>query len=462
MRSKKARITTLAALAAASACLTASPAAAGAASTTYPAGVSHFDSGAEGWTPGPTSCAPVELLCSAESVYSSTTGNPPGSIAEQTRSTVNLVSLFEGTETWNSPQFTVQGGLLEGATLTLDRAFDEGSLAAVEPTAAYTVTLDDLGTGTSQVLLTEGLGPTDSAFVTENAPAAVIGGHTYELSLEGTTGQGALALSLFSGTSAIRFDNVGLQVQSADGEGGDEGPGGGEAGDPGSGGGAGSGTGMGSAGSAGDGPSGSGGTAGDGSGPGDTDEGSGSNGIRVIGGSLSDAAISRLIGSTSLEAEVGHHPGGSLIAPSRCTVIGTPGPDRIVGTQGNDVICGLGGNDVITGLGGRDVLDGGAGSDRLIGGTGGDLLLGLAGKDQEIGSGGADRLGGGAGNDRLMGGAGKDMLVGRSGADHLYGNAGDDLLKARDGGRDVVNGGAGTDVASGDHADRPRGVERMK
>jgi len=48
-----------------------------------------------------------------------------------------------------------------------------------------------------------------------------------------------------------------------------------------------------------------------------------------------------------------------------CTIAGTINADRIVGTDHHDVICGLGGNDVLVGGRGSDVLDGGAGNDRL-------------------------------------------------------------------------------------------------
>jgi len=103
--------------------------------------------------------------------------------------------------------------------------------------------------------------------------------------------------------------------------------------------------------------------------------------------------------------------------PVRCTIVGTQGPDRIRGTKGRDVICGLGGNDVILGRGGNDTIYGGPGSDTLDGG---------------------------AGNDVLRGGAGNDTF------------------RARDGRRDVVEGGRGTDTAIADRTDRLVSVERRR
>ena len=104
--------------------------------------------------------------------------------------------------------------------------------------------------------------------------------------------------------------------------------------------------------------------------------------------------------------------------PVRCTIVGTQSADVIRGTAGRDVICGLGGNDVIVGRGGNDTIYGGPGNDTLDGG---------------------------AGNDVLRGGAGNDTL------------------RARDGRRDVVEGGRGTDTATADRIiDRLLSIERRR
>ena len=108
-------------------------------------------------------------------------------------------------------------------------------------------------------------------------------------------------------------------------------------------------------------------------------------------------------------------PGGR---PVRCTIVGTQAADVIRGTRGRDVICGLGGNDVILGRGGNDTVYGGPGNDTLDGGTGNDVLRG---------------------------------------------GAGNDTFRARDGRRDVVEGGGGTDSAVADRTlDRLRSVERRR
>jgi TolB protein len=83
-----------------------------------------------------------------------------------------------------------------------------------------------------------------------------------------------------------------------------------------------------------------------------------------------------------------------------CTIRGTINADHLIGTPGPDVICGLGGDDTIQGLGG---------------------------------------------DDRLLGGAG------------------DDWLQARDGARDVVDGGPGRDAATVDKKlDTVSRVEELK
>jgi hypothetical protein len=202
-----------------------------AATATYPGGGSGFDESSEGWSAGPSSCTPAELLCSSEAAYDASTGNPPGSIAARTTVTLNLISLFKGTATWNSPSFTVPVEPITDAEMHLESALDPGGLVDVEPTGTFTVTLSDLTSGKSVTALS-GEVEGESPFAEEAAPVAVVGGHKYRLSIEAVTAQSTVALSLINGTSNLRFDNVGLSVRSAsgDGKGGDGGKGGGKKG----------------------------------------------------------------------------------------------------------------------------------------------------------------------------------------------------------------------------------------
>jgi hypothetical protein len=194
-----------------------SAAPAGAATAVYPNGGSGFDVSAEEWSSGGASCEPIALLCTPEAAYDATVGDPPGSISARTTVTLNLVDLFRGVEVWNSPQFTVPVGTIVGAQLRLERAFSPGGLVATAPTGTYTVTLRDLTAATEVTALSEEVGEADSAFTGRSAPVAVLGGHTYRLSIEATTAQSTLALSLIGGTTDLRFDNVGLAVETAGG-----------------------------------------------------------------------------------------------------------------------------------------------------------------------------------------------------------------------------------------------------
>lgn len=118
--------------------------------------------------------------------------------------------------TWTSPQFTVAVEPIVDAEMRLESAFDSGGLIDVEPEGTYTVTLSDLTTGKSVEALSGEL-EGDVPFSAESAPIAVVGGHKYRLSIEAVTAQSTVALSLLSGTSNLRFDNVGLSVRSASG-----------------------------------------------------------------------------------------------------------------------------------------------------------------------------------------------------------------------------------------------------
>ena len=91
-------------------------------------------------------------------------------------------------------------------------------------------------------------------------------------------------------------------------------------------------------------------------------------------------------------------------------------------------------------------------SETMRGSNANDLLLGRGGNDTLYGRNGNDVLRGGTGNDRLFGGLGRDTLLGEAGNDRLY---------ARDGMRDVVNGGRGFDEAWLDQLDIARNVERV-
>lgn len=101
---------------------------------------------------------------------------------------------------------------------------------------------------------------------------------------------------------------------------------------------------------------------------------------------------------------------------------------------------------------GDDVDHGTARDDAIQGGQGDDALFGEGGDDQLLGGRGADRLSGGHGSDELFDDHGRDRLDGGDG---------DDRFSTKDGNRDVVDCGAGEDIAIGDPHDVFRHCEHV-
>lgn len=105
------------------------------------------------------------------------------------------------------------------------------------------------------------------------------------------------------------------------------------------------------------------------------------------------------------------------------------------------------------GLGAGDDVDHGTRRDDAIhGGQGDDALFGEGGDDQLLGGRGADRLWGGDGSDELFDDRGRDRL---SGGD------GNDRFSTKDGRRDIIDCGAGEDIAIGDPQDSFRECEHV-
>jgi Ca2+-binding RTX toxin-like protein len=83
---------------------------------------------------------------------------------------------------------------------------------------------------------------------------------------------------------------------------------------------------------------------------------------------------------------------------------------------------------------------------KVFGRGGNDVITGFA----------DDSIDGGGGNDRLNGGDGDDVLTGGRGRDEVFGGSEDDSIRVRDGRRDVVGCGKGTDKVQADRKDRVR------
>jgi Ca2+-binding RTX toxin-like protein len=128
------------------------------------------------------------------------------------------------------------------------------------------------------------------------------------------------------------------------------------------------------------------------------------------------------------------------------------GIENVFGTDGADELYGNIRGNFLSGLRGDDLLVGRRGEDLLVGGSG-------RGNDRLHGGPGADRLFDDHGSDLLIGGRGGDRLFAGPGKDRMFGWAGNDFFGARDGFRDIVGGGDGTDSAEVDGLDATRNIE---
>jgi hypothetical protein len=94
------------------------------------------------------------------------------------------------------------------------------------------------------------------------------------------------------------------------------------------------------------------------------------------------------------------------------------------------------------------------GPDRLKGTDAKNEIRALRGPDYVAGKPHADDLYGNRGQDEVRAGNGRDRVFGGRGKDSLYGGGGNDTMNARDGYKDTVNCGLGTDTAYVDSLDR--------
>ena len=185
--------------------------------------------------------------------------------------------------------------------------------------------------------------------------------------------------------------------------------------------------------------------------------------------------------------------GGAALA---ATISCAGGFQRCKGTEGADVLrgdpdpeerdrlFGLGGDDELYAEAGDDFVEGGAGDDLMLGGPGSDYSYRLAldpeamaGDDTLYGGGGTDVLRDLDGHNRIFGGGGDDelrssrgYLAGRAGWDlvvlfaggEALGGKGNDKLIVRNGVRNNVSCGDGTDTAYADRADALSGCEKAR
>jgi hypothetical protein len=162
------------------------------------------------------------------------------------------------------------------------------------------------------------------------------------------------------------------------------------------------------------------------------------------------------------------------------TITGGAGADSLDGGADGDTINGNGGNDALAGGDGDDTLNGGAGADTVSGGDGIDRAFvssggaavsvsldgvandGAPGEGdniqpdiENVGAGATDTvsIAGSDGPNWLVVTAGKGTISGGAGSDILEGGAQDDAIDSRDGSRDTVLCGGGTDTVQADTLD---------
>lgn len=157
------------------------------------------------------------------------------------------------------------------------------------------------------------------------------------------------------------------------------------------------------------------------------------------------AALFVLAGAVALLVAAG----AAFAATVECRVglvcVGTDGPDELLGTGSRDEMEGRQGDDVLRGFGGFDKLIGDRADRPDDPPDGNDRLFGNRGDDFLIGKGGSDLLKGGGGRDEIDA---SDLfnLVTNPGEDTVFGGFGnDDVTRARDGFKDTIDCGAGSE-----------------
>lgn len=142
--------------------------------------------------------------------------------------------------------------------------------------------------------------------------------------------------------------------------------------------------------------------------------------------------------------------------------VGTNGPDTLNGSAERDKIYGQPGNDTLRGNGGPDLLSGGDDNDVLAGGADNDSFNGGRGDDTQNGGPGVDDLSATSqGNDLLLGDSNPsgttEFLVDFEGRNFLSGGGGNDNLF----GHDRLNGGPGNDEIRGSYVGRSDAIRTM-
>jgi Ca2+-binding RTX toxin-like protein len=192
----------------------------------------------------------------------------------------------------------------------------------------------------------------------------------------------------------------------------------------------------------------------------------GGGGGDTVEGEAGNDSVSGGAGSDTVDGGEGDDKvNGSDAAP-----IGGDGDDRVIGGAGTDDLRGGRGNDVLDGGLGADTMDGEGETDTVTyENRANEVFVSLDGRNNDgeanehdnvvnveriVGGILGDTLSGDAGNNTIAGERGQDLIRGLLGVDQLQGGAAGDVVMARDGVADVVQCGAGNDLAIADRQDR--------
>jgi hypothetical protein len=146
----------------------------------------------------------LEILCTNDGEYDGTMGVPAGSYEVKTNVTLNLLGLFNGDLTAESPAFTAVGS--GSGTLSLARAFAPGLLLSLTPKFTYTANLVDKTTNTKQKAISETV-EGETSFAAKSGAVSLTAGHSYVVQIETTTTSTVASLGLL-GEAVGHFDNV--------------------------------------------------------------------------------------------------------------------------------------------------------------------------------------------------------------------------------------------------------------
>jgi hypothetical protein len=151
-------------------------------------------------------------LCTNDTDYDASNGNPAGSLQSETSFLVNALALFKSESAFESPDFTVSDS--GAGAVSVQRSFSNSDLAKLAPQLEYTVSLVDKTAAASTQAITETIAA-ESGFMTKQGSAPLVAGHTYAITIAATTSSSVAELGV-TGSATALFDNVSVATSKSD------------------------------------------------------------------------------------------------------------------------------------------------------------------------------------------------------------------------------------------------------